>query len=177
MKNYALFSVSGRFIGFTNFKPVNGLYKEMPDNFDPVMQVYVGDYKSGQLKNIKDLKTTDYREANLDKKWKVFESDLNKELEKVIVKDYKLPIYKQINAIMDVLHKNKDKIELTPEFEEIYKLITELRHNHKNSLKVYQEAPKAQYVSKEEEPYFIEDYTQRHLNIKEEMLPRDSETK
>ena len=114
MKNYALFSVSGRFIGFTNFKPVNGLYKEMPDEFDPVLQVYVGDYKTGGLKSILDLEKVEYREANLDKKWKVFESDLDKDLEKKIIKEHNMPLYKQINAIMEVLYKNKDKIELTP---------------------------------------------------------------
>lgn len=177
MKNYALFSVSGRFIGFTNFKPVNGLYKEMPKNFDPVMQVYVGDYKNGELRNISDLKFSDYREANLDKKWRVFESDLDKELEKIITKQHNLPIYKQLNTIMEVLYKNKDKIELTSEFEEMYNTIADLRYAHKNALKSYEEAPKAELIRKEDEFLFIENYTQRQLNIKEEMLPKSSETK
>jgi hypothetical protein len=174
MKNYALFSVSGRFIGFTNFKPVNGLYKEMPDSLDPVMQVYVGDYETGSLKNINDLQMSDYREANLDKKWKVFESDLNKELEKVIIKDNDLPIYKQINAIMEVLFLNKDKIQLTPEFERIYNKIEDLRHYHKNALKSFEDAPKAQLIRKKQEAEFVESYTQNQLNIGEEMLPEDS---
>jgi len=173
MKNYALFSVSGRFIGFTNFKPQNGLYKEMPDNLDPVMQVYVGDYNNGELKNVNDLQLTDYREANLDKKWRVFESDLDKELENIITKESNLPIYKQINAIMEVLYKNKDKIELTPEFEEIYKTIDELRYNHKKSMETYKDAPKAEFIPKEHEYMYIDDYTQRQLNINEEMLTEE----
>lgn len=173
MKNYALFSVTGRFIGFTNFKPQNGLYKEMPDNLDPVMQVYVGDYETGELKSINDLQPTDYREANLDKKWKVFESDLDNELEKIITKSNNLPLYKQLNVIMEVLYKNKDKIELTPDFEHMYDTIQGLRFNHSKSIETYKEAPKAEFISKEEENVFIEDYTQRCLNIKEELLPEN----
>ncbi len=174
MKNYALFSVSGRFIGFTNFKPVNGLYKEMPDNLDPVMQVYVGDYETGSLKNVNELQMVDYREANLDKKWTVFETDLNKEIEKAITKDSDLPLYKQINTIMEVLFLNKDKIQLTPEFERIYNKIQDIRHYHENALKSFEEAPKAHLIRKGEEAEFLESYTQNQLNIGEEMLPEDS---
>ena len=98
MNTYALFSNTGRFIGFTNFKPSNGLYKQMPGDFDPVQQVYVGDYKTGELKNIQELQLKDYREANIDKKWKVFESELNRELARTIVRDHGLQFHKQMNA-------------------------------------------------------------------------------
>jgi hypothetical protein len=166
-KNYALFSTNGRFIGFTNFKPTNGLYKEMPDNFDPVTQVYVGDYKTGGLKDVESLEQKDYREANIDKKWKIFESDLDKELELNIVKGHKLPLYKQLNLIMEVIDKNKDKLELTEEFKQMFETIARLRHNHKNSLKTYEEAPKAQVIYKDQENQYIEEYTKKQLSIHE----------
>jgi len=174
MKNYALFSKKGRFIGFTNFQPTNGLYKEMPDSFDPVTQVYVGDYQTGELKSIEDLQPKDYREANVDKKWKVFESDLDNELEKNIVFGLKYPLYKQINLLMEVLDKNKDKFELTEEFKTMYKQISDLRYNHKNMIKTFEEAPKAQVIHRDEESEYIDDYTQKQLNIDES---EDSENK
>lgn len=169
MKNYALFSTAGRFIGFVNFQPPNGLYKEMPDNFDPVAQVYVGDYETGGLKYVSELQPKDYREANVDKKWKVFETELNHELKKTITENLGLAVHKQLNAIMSVLYQNRDKITLTPEFEEIYNTIEDIRHNHKNSLKVYEEAPKADVIHKDEEANFIEEYTQKMLNINEDL--------
>jgi hypothetical protein len=168
MKNYAIFSVNGRFIGFTNFKPVNGLYKELPDNFDPVLQVYVGDYETGKLKNVSELETKDYREANIDQKWKVFESELNEEISKLIVEDEDITLYKQVNAIMEVLYLNKDKIQLTEQFKEIYETIEEIRFNHKKSLEVYKDAPKADFISKDDEKLFYEEYTLKQLNITEE---------
>lgn len=167
MKNYALFSKKGRFIGFTNFEPTNGLYKEMPDTFDPVMQVYIGDYQTGSLRDVSTLEPKDYREANVDKKWKVFESDLDKELEKNIVYGLKYPIHKQINLIMEMLDKNKDKLELTEEFKNMFKQISDLRYNHKNTIKTFQEAPKAQVILKDEEMEYIDEYTEKQLNINE----------
>jgi hypothetical protein len=167
MKNYALFSKTGRFIGFTNFVPNNGLYKVMPDNFDPVQQVYIGDYKTGGLRNVQDLDPKDYREANVDKKWKVFESELNQELQRNIVQEHNLPLYKQVNAIMEVLFLNKDKITLTPEFENIYNTIKDLRFNHSKSLEVYKQAPKADVITTDKELTFVEEYTQKQLNINE----------
>ena len=119
MKNYALFSVNGRFIGFTNFKPVNGLYKEMPDSFDPVLQVYVGDYETGGLKNVGELEPKDYREANIDQKWKVFESELSDQTFKYITQKMGIPLYKQLNAIMDVIYNNRDKIQLTEQYSNL----------------------------------------------------------
>ena len=120
MKNYALFSKAGRFIGFTNFKPANGLYKELPDNFDPIMQVYVGDYETGSLKNVNELQPKDYREGNVDKKWKVFESEINKEIYKYITEVQDMPLYKQLNAIMETLYNNKDVLKLSDDFIKIY---------------------------------------------------------
>lgn len=166
MKNYALFSVSGRFIGFTNFKPTTGLYKEMPESFDPVLNVYVGDYNTGELKHISELKPKDYREANVDQKWKVFESEMNAEAGRLIEQSF--PLYKQLNAIMDVLYKNKDKIELTEEFLTMYNNIQDIRVNITASLESYKEAPKAEVVTKDDERMFFERYNQQHLNINEE---------
>ncbi len=167
MKNYALFSKTGRFIGFTNFQPTNGLYKIMPDNFYPVRQVYVGDYKTGSLKNIEELEAKDYREANVDKKWKVFESELNQELQKTIIQEYGLAVYKQLNTIIDVLYQNKDKIQLTPEFETMYKTLQDLRYKHNKTLETYKQAPKADIISPDKELTFVEEYTQKQLNINE----------
>ena len=69
---------------------------------------------------------------------------------------------------MDVLNKNSDKIQLTPEFTEMYNKIQEIRFNIKTSIESYKEAPKANVVTKEEERIFIEKYTQQQLNIKDE---------
>lgn len=168
MKNYALFSTNGRFIGFTSFKPQNGLYKEMPDNFDPVLQVYVGDYENGQLKYVNELEIKEYREANLDKKWNVFESQLNDEVGRLITEGLDMPLHKQLNAIMETLYLNRDKIQLSENFEVIYNTIQSIRHNHKNALKTFQEAPKAEVISKDDERLYIEEYTQRQLNINDE---------
>lgn len=168
MKNYALFSTNGRFIGFTNFKPQNGLYKEMPDSFDPVMQVYVGDYETGGLKSVSDLQIKDYREANIDKKWKVLESDLNKDTGKLITENMDIPLYKQLNAIMEVLYLNKDKLQMTEAFETVYKTIDRVRYNHMNALKSYEQAPKADVIKKENEKLFFEEYTQKQLNINDD---------
>lgn len=168
MKNYALFSEQGRFIGFTNFKPVNGLYKEMPDEFDPVFQVYVGDYETGSLRNVSDLQPKDFREANVDKKWKVFESELNQDVSKFITEKLDIPLYKQLNAIMETLYLNKDKLQLSENFEMIYNTIQTIRYKHNKSLDVYKEAPKADVITKEEERIFFEKYTQQQLNINED---------
>jgi hypothetical protein len=168
MKNYALFSTHGRFIGYTSFKPTNGLYKELPDNFNPVEFVYVGDYETGQIKNVNELQPKEYREANVDKKWKVFETTLNKQLADVIEKNLDLPLYKQLNNIMEVLYLNKDKIQLTDNFVKMYDIITDARRNHTLSLETYKEAPKADVVTKEQELLFFEEYTQRQLNINDE---------
>lgn len=168
MKNYALFSQSGRFIGFTNFQPVNGLYKEMPDSFDPTLQVYVGDYKTGGLKDISTLQPRDYREANVDKKWVLLESEMNREAGVTITENLGYPLHKQLNIIMDVLYTNKDKLELDTEFTEMYNKIQEVRFNIKASVESYKEAPKANVILKEEEPLFFEKYTQEQLNIGDE---------
>lgn len=168
MKNYALFSENGRFIGFTNFQPVNGLYKEMPESFDPTTSVYVGDYETGRLKNISELHPRDYREANVDKKWVLLESEMNREAGLTITEQSGYPLFKQLNILMEVLEKNKDKIDLTPEFTEMYNRIQEVRFNIKASVESYKEAPKANVIPKEEERWFIERYTQQQLNIKDE---------
>lgn len=166
MKNYALFSVSGRFIGFTNFKPTTGLYKEMPESFDPVLNVYVGDYDTGELKHISDLQPKDYREANVDQKWKVFESEMNIEAGRLIEQEF--PLYKQLNAIMDILYKNNERLELTKEFIDMYNKIQDIRVNITASLESYKDAPKAEVITKDEERMFFERYNQQHLNINEE---------
>lgn len=167
-KNYALFSENGRFIGFTNFKPTNGLYKEMPDKFDPVAQVYIGDYNTGGLKLVSELQQKDFREANIDKKWKIFESDLDKELELNIVITNNYPLYKQLNIVMEVLHKNKEIFELTEDFKNMYETISKLRYNHKKTLKGYEEAPKAQVIYKDKESEYLEEYTKKQLNLHED---------
>jgi hypothetical protein len=168
MKNYAIFSTNGRFIGYSNFKPENGLYKEMPDNLDPVHQVYVGDYETGSLKSIDEIQIKDYREANIDQKWKVFESQLNEELSKYITEKLDMPLYKQLNAVMETLYLNKDKIQLSENFEVIYNAIQAVRHNHSNALKTFEEAPKAEVIKKEDEKAYIEEYTIKQLNITDE---------
>ena len=165
MKNYALFSTTGRFIGFTNFKPDNGLYKEMPDNFNPVEYVYAGDYETGSLKHINELTATDYREGNVDKKWKVFETELNVEAYNIITKEKGYEIFKQLNIIMDVLVKNEGKIDLTEEFKEMYKTILNTKYNIQNSIESYKQAPKAEVITKENEDAFFDNYTRQHLNI------------
>jgi len=166
MKNYALFSVNGRFIGFTNFKPTTGLYKEMPESFDPVLNVYVGDYTTGELKHVSELKPKDYREANVDQKWKVFETEMNEEAGRLIEQDY--PLYKQLNIIMDALYTNREKLDLAEEFLDMYNRIQDVRVNISASFESYKEAPKAEVIEKEDERMFFEIYNQKHLNINEE---------
>ena len=168
MKNYALFSANGRFIGYTNFQPTTGLFRELPDDFDPITSVWVGDYETGIVKPVTDLQPKDYRQANANKKWVVFESELNDKTGRAITREYNLGLYKQLNAIMDVLYANKDKIELTPTFTEVYQTIQTVRRNHQLALDSYKEAPKADVVSKEEEYLYIEQYTQQLLNINDE---------
>jgi hypothetical protein len=168
MKNYALFSTNGRFIGYTNFQPTTGLYKELPDNFDPITQVWAGDFATGSIKNVTELEIKDYRLANANKKWVVFETELNEKTGRIITEERGLGIYKQLNAIMDVLHENKDNLKLTPKFLEVYEEIQTVRRNHELSLKSYQEAPKADIVLKEDEKKYIEQYTQQHLNINDD---------
>jgi hypothetical protein len=174
MKTYALFSVNGRFIGYTNFKPVNGLYKELPDNFDPVMQVYVGDYATGEIKHIYDLQVKDYRESNYDQKWKVLESELNFETSKKITDSENMPLYRQLNAIMETLYLNKDKIQLSEGFMDIYNRIDDIRRRHKQAIETYKEAPKADFISKEEERAFYDEYTQKQLSVDDVLLDQQS---
>lgn len=182
MKNYALFSVNGRFIGFTNFKPLNGLYKEMPDTFDPVTQVYIGDYKTGSLKSIEELQPKDYREANIDKKWKVFETDLNADLKENIIEEKNYTYHKQLNTIMEALYDNRDVLNLKTEFIDMYNTIQNLRHNHKNAILTYAEAPKADVIPANKEWSYIDEYTKKQLSINESSfvppnsLTPDSET-
>ena len=168
MKNYALFSVNGRFIGFTNFKPTTGLYKELPDNFDPVTSVWAGDYETGGIKPVTQLQPKEYREANANQKWVVFESELNEKTGKIIQEENNLKLHRQLNAIMEVLYANKDKIELTPSFLETYETIQTVRRSHELSMKSYQEAPKADVVTKDQERLYIEQYTHQVLNINDD---------
>ena len=168
MKNYALFSQNGRFIGYTNFQPTNGLFKEMPDSFDPTMNVYVGDYETGGLKHISELHPRDYREANIDKKWVMLESALNQKAGIAIMDNFNYPLFKQLNIVMDVLMNNKDKITLSDDFLEMYDKIQDVRNNISLTVESYAEAPKVEMVTKEQERVFIERYTQQQLNIKDE---------
>jgi hypothetical protein len=165
MKTYALFSVNGRFIGYTNFKPTTGLYRELPDNFDPITSIWVGDYETGRIKSVNELQPKEYREGNANQKWVVFESELNEKTGKMIQEENNLKIHRQLNAIMDVLYANKDKIELTPSFLETFETIQTIRRNHDLSIKSYQEAPKADVVLKDQERLYVEQYTQQVLNI------------
>lgn len=174
MKTYALFSVNGRFIGYTNFKPINGLYKELPDNFDPVMQVYVGDYANGEIKHVYDLQVKDYREGNYDKKWKVLETELNFETGQKILNEENMPIHKQLNAIMETLYLNKDKIQLSESFMEIYNRIDDIRRRHNQAIQTYKEAPKADFISKEDESLFYDEYTQKQLSVDDIVLDQQS---
>lgn len=175
MKNYALFSVSGRFIGFTNFKPVTGLYKEMPDTFDPVYQVYVGDYETGSLKNITELQPKDYREANVDKKWRVFETEMNEDTFRHITQELNYPLFKQLNIISECLYANKDKLALTNDFIKMAEKIKEVRDNMSTTFESYKQAPKAEIITKDKEREFYEYYNQRHLNIFEDQAPSKEE--
>lgn len=168
MKNYALFSVNGRFIGYTNFQPTTGLYRELPDNFDPITSVWVGDYETGSIKSVTQLQPKEYREANANQKWVVFETELNEKTGKIIQNDLNLKLHRQLNAIMEVLYVNKDIIKITPDFLEIYETIQTIRRNHDLSIKSYQEAPKADVVTKDQERLYIEQYTQQLLNINDE---------
>jgi hypothetical protein len=118
------------------------------------------------LKHISELKAKDYREANVDQKWKVFETEMNTEAGRLIEQEF--PLYKQINTIMDVFYKNKEKLELTTEFLDMYNKIQDIRVNITASLESYKDAPKAEVISKEEERMFFEKYNQQHLNINDE---------
>jgi uncharacterized protein YktA (UPF0223 family) len=69
---------------------------------------------------------------------------------------------------MDVLHNNKDVIQLTEEFEEMYEKIQEVRTNISSSYESYKEAPKAVVISKDDERSFFEEYNQMHLSINDE---------
>lgn len=169
-KMYAIFSEKGRFIGYADFTPAIGLYKEMPENFSPVDQVYVGDYETGSVKSINELKTVEYREANISKKWVVYEKDLNTETQRNIeeVNDY--PIYKQLNLIAQALYDNKDKLTFSSDFLHMCEVIDDLRHRHNLSINSYQtmsDSGQIYYVPLSAEGEFLDSYTEKVLNIKE----------
>jgi hypothetical protein len=167
---YAIFSETGRFIGYADFKPQAGTYKELPLDFNPVEKVYVGDYESGSVKTIQELKAVEYREANVDKKWVVYEKDLNTETRKNIEEVNSYEMYKQLNLIMQALYDNKDKLTLSKDFTHMFEVIDDLRHRHSISIESYKkmsEAGKIHYVPIEQEGEFLDKYTEKVLNIKE----------
>ena len=167
---YALFSEKGRFIGYTDFKPQAGLYKEMPPGFNPVESVYVGDYETGSVKTIKELEIIEYRQSNVDKKWVVYEKDLNEDTRRNIeeVNDY--PIYKQLNYIMQALYDNKDKLSFAKEFTHMCEVIEDLRHRHQLSIDSYKKMSdnkQIHFVPLGQEGDFLDKYSEKLLNISE----------
>lgn len=167
---YALFSDKGRFIGYADFKPGAGLYKEMPVGFNPVEQVYAGDYETGSVKTIDELEIKEYREGNYDKKWVIYEKDLNTQTKRNIEEINDYPFYKQLNLIMEALYKNKDKLDLPKDFLHMCEVIEDIRYRQKISIESYIKMAannQIHYVPLSAEGEFLDKYTEKVLNITE----------
>jgi hypothetical protein len=165
---YALFSETGRFIGYTDFKPAEGLYKEMPEGFNPVEQVYSGTYEEGSVKSISELQTIDYRLGNIDKKWVIYEVQLNEETRRNIEEANNFPLYKQINIITKALYDNKDKLNLSKDFLHMAEVIEDVRYRHSISIEAYQDmAQQGQinFIPIGGEIDYLEKYTEEVLDI------------
>jgi hypothetical protein len=167
-QKYAIFSKTGRFIGYGDFLPPGCLTKELPFDFNPVVQAYIGDYETGSFKNVAEIEKKELREANPDKKWVVFESYLNDTISNTIVKELGLPIYKQINLITKALYDNRDKFNLSQEFIEAYETIADIRRRHKLSIESYEElhqSGKVEFVKTIEEQAYHDKYSQSVLDL------------
>lgn len=167
-KMYAIFSETGRFIGYVDFKPVEGLYKEMPDGFNPVDQVYVGTYEKGEIKTIGELKPLDYRLGNIDKKWVIYEAQLNEETKRNIIEENNYTLHRQLNLITQALYENKDKLNLSKDFLHMAEVIEDVRYRHKISIESYEEMAKngqINYVPVGTEEEYMQKYTEQVLDI------------
>jgi hypothetical protein len=167
-KMYAIFSETGRFIGYVDFQPQQGLFKEMPAGFNPVDQIYVGTYENGQVKTIGELQPLDYRLGNADKKWVIYEAQLNEETRRHIEEANDFPLYKQLNLITEALYANKDKLNLTPEFIHMAEVIEDIRYRHRISIESYVDMAnngQINYVPAGQEGEYMEKYTEEALDV------------
>jgi len=105
--------------------------------YDPDTHAYVGDYASGIVMPIPEDDNTTIEEDVLD--YNVAEN---------ILAEY--PIYKQLNIIIDVLHRNSD-VEKTKEFLQMMSFIEDQREQNKARKEVYKDPNTPyNYVSKED---------------------------
>ena len=167
-QKYAIFSKTGRFVGYGNFLPPACLTKELPLDFNPVTHAYIGDYETGSFKSVADIEKKELREANPDKKWVVFESYLNDTINNTIVKETGLPIHKQLNMLSKALYDNRDKLNLSQEFIDAYETIADIRRRHKLSIESYEELNqngKVIFVKTTDEQAYHDKYSQSVLDI------------
>lgn len=168
MKSYILFSKEGRFIGFTSFRPPSGLYKEIEREFNPFEETYIGTFENGEIKKINELSKNEIKETNLDKKWVIYESAANEEIRKHIEEVLGFPLYKQINEISKALYENKDVLKLPESFIEMFEKIDRARFRHSVTIKSYEafhEEGRANFIKKNEEKTYINNYTKQVLDI------------
>ena len=105
--------------------------------YDPETHAYVGDYATGSIQEIPE-----------DDNQTIDEQLLDNNVEENIIAEY--PIYKQLNIIIDVLHKNSD-IEKTKEFLQMMSFIQDQREQNNARKEVYKDPNTPyNYVSKDE---------------------------
>jgi hypothetical protein len=75
---------------------------------------------------------------------------------------------------METLYLNKDKIQLSESFINVYEGIEDARRRHNQSIQTYQEAPKADFISKEDEKMFFEQYTQKQLSVDDKLIEQNN---
>ena len=105
--------------------------------YDPETHAYVGDYATGSIQEIPE-----------DDNQTIDEQLLDNNVEENIIAEY--PIYKQLNIIIDVLHRNSD-VEKTKEFLQMMSFIQDQREQNNARKEVYKDPNTPyNYVSKEE---------------------------
>jgi hypothetical protein len=165
---YAIFSNTGRLVGYSNFAPPGGRVKELPEDFDPLYHIYDGDYDTGSVTTIDEHHEKKFKEFNPDKKWVIFESQVNERLRNIITDGLGHKPYKQLNLIAQALYDNKDKLTLSEEFIKMCEEINDVRTRHKLSIDSYinlHEQEKLTYVKKEDEAEFHDKFTKQKLDL------------
>ena len=165
---YAIFSNVGRLVGYSNFAPPGGKVKELPEDFDPLVHIYDGDFDTGSVTTIEEHNEKKFKEFNPDKKWVIFESQINERLRHAITDTLGYKPYKQLNLITQALYDNRDKLNLSEEFIKMYEEINDTRTRHNLSLDSYadlHEQGKVTYVKKEDEAEFHDNFTKQKLDL------------
>lgn len=117
--------------------------------YDPNVQVWIGTYDTGSLRNIADVET----------KEQIIEEDiLDENVGAIISSEY--PLYKQLNIIIDML--DKSDVPNTPEFTAMMEFIKDQRDRNIARKEVYkQDGTPYVFVSKED----LKDSVKKRLNL------------